>query len=67
MCKKALLWCRALGDVISQKIEGRKNVDLKRSLLTAGYGGLFIGERMPYAKQQSTSLFASCTAHLVDQ
>lgn len=34
---------RALGDVMSQKIEGRKKVDFKRSLTTAGYGAVFIG------------------------
>ncbi|KAK9916265.1 hypothetical protein WJX75_000679 [Coccomyxa subellipsoidea] len=35
------LW--ALGDVFSQKIEGRKKIDFKRSLVTAGYGAVFIG------------------------
>ncbi len=35
---------RALGDVFSQKIEGAKKVDLKRSLLTSIYGAAFIGE-----------------------
>ena len=35
---------RALGDVFSQKIEGAKQVDLKRSLMTSVYGAAFIGE-----------------------
>ena len=34
---------RALGDVFSQKIEGKQRIDLKRSLMTAGYGLAFIG------------------------
>ena len=38
------LYCRALGDVFSQKIEGAKQVDLKRSLLTSVYGAAFIGK-----------------------
>lgn len=38
--------CRALGDVFSQKIEGAKQVDLKRSLMTSVYGAAFIGEML---------------------
>ncbi len=38
------MFCRALGDAFSQKIEGAKQVDLKRSLMTSVYGAAFIGE-----------------------
>ena len=37
---------RALGDVFSQKIEGAKQVDLRRSAMTSVYGAAFIGEIM---------------------
>ena len=40
------LWCcRAVGDVLSQRIDGTlgKGWDAKRTLLTSAYGGLFIG------------------------
>ena len=46
--------CRALGDVFSQKIEGAKQVDLKRSLLTSVYGAAFIGKWQLCCKDAST-------------
>ena len=39
------VFCRALGDAFSQKIEGAERLDLKRSLKTSVYGAAFIGKR----------------------
>lgn len=37
----AALW--SLGDLLSQKFEGKRPLDIKRTLATAVYGGTFIG------------------------
>ena len=49
---------RALGDVFSQKIEGAKQVDLRRSMMTSVYGAAFIG-MMTLSKHAPFSYLAS--------